>query len=38
MLLIRRHIGGMRDYEHPAQIGAEPSPIVYVENLRSDIS
>lgn len=24
---------GLRDYEHPAQIGAEPSPIAYVENL-----
>ncbi len=24
---------GLRDYEHPAQIGAEPSPEVYVENL-----
>lgn len=24
---------GLRDYEHPAQIGAEPSPELYVENL-----
>ena len=24
---------GLRDYEHPAQIGAEPSPEFYVENL-----
>lgn len=24
---------GLRDYEHPAQIGAEPSPEQYVENL-----
>lgn len=24
---------GLRDYEHPAQIGAEPSPVAYVENL-----
>jgi len=24
---------GLRDYEHPAQIGAEPSPEHYVENL-----
>lgn len=24
---------GMRNYEHPAQIGAEPSPEIYVENL-----
>lgn len=24
---------GLRDYEHPAQIGAEPSPEIYVENL-----
>lgn len=26
---------GLRDYEHPAQIGAEPSPEQYVENLVS---
>jgi DNA modification methylase len=24
---------GLRDYEHPAQIGAEPSPELYVKNL-----
>jgi site-specific DNA-methyltransferase (cytosine-N4-specific) len=24
---------GLRDYDHPAQIGAEASPITYVENL-----
>ncbi len=24
---------GLRDYEHPAQIGSEPSPEIYVENL-----
>ncbi len=24
---------GLRDYNHPAQIGAEPSPELYVENL-----
>lgn len=24
---------GLRDYDHPAQIGAEPSPEIYVENL-----
>jgi DNA modification methylase len=24
---------GLRDYNHPAQIGAEPSPVQYVENL-----
>lgn len=24
---------GLRDYEHPAQIGAEPSPELYVDNL-----
>lgn len=24
---------GLRDYDHPAQIGAEPSPADYVENL-----
>lgn len=24
---------GLRDYEHPAQIGSEPSPELYVENL-----
>lgn len=24
---------GLRDYDHPAQIGAEPSPLAYVENL-----
>ena len=24
---------GLRDYEHPAQIGAEASPEIYVENL-----
>jgi site-specific DNA-methyltransferase (cytosine-N4-specific) len=24
---------GLRDYDHPAQIGAEPSPVAYVENL-----
>jgi site-specific DNA-methyltransferase (cytosine-N4-specific) len=24
---------GLRDYEHPAQVGAEPSPDLYVENL-----
>ncbi len=24
---------GLRDYEHPAQIGAEPSPEIYVENI-----
>ena len=24
---------GLRDYEHPAQIGAESSPELYVENL-----
>ena len=24
---------GLRDYDHPAQIGAEPSPVQYVENL-----
>jgi site-specific DNA-methyltransferase (cytosine-N4-specific) len=24
---------GLRDYDHPAQIGAEPSPEAYVENL-----
>ncbi len=24
---------GLRDYDHPAQIGAEPSPDQYVENL-----
>jgi DNA modification methylase len=24
---------GLRDYDHPAQIGAEPSPVDYVENL-----
>lgn len=24
---------GLRDYEHPAQIGAEPSPEIYVDNL-----
>ncbi len=24
---------GLRDYDHPAQIGAEPSPDLYVENL-----
>ena len=24
---------GLRDYDHPAQIGAEPSPEQYVENL-----
>jgi DNA modification methylase len=24
---------GLRDYDHPAQIGAEPSPELYVENL-----
>jgi DNA modification methylase len=24
---------GLRDYDHPAQIGAEPSPVGYVENL-----
>jgi DNA modification methylase len=24
---------GLRDYEHPAQVGAEPSPDRYVENL-----
>jgi site-specific DNA-methyltransferase (cytosine-N4-specific) len=26
---------GLRDYEHPAQIGDEPSPELYVENLVS---
>lgn len=26
---------GLRDYEHPAQIGSEPSPELYVENLVS---
>ncbi len=26
---------GLRDYDHPAQIGAEPSPDQYVENLVS---
>ena len=26
---------GLRDYDHPAQIGAEPSPKQYVENLVS---
>ncbi len=26
---------GLRDYEHPAQIGAETSPEIYVENLVS---
>ena len=25
--------GGLRDYDHPGQIGAEPSPELYVENL-----
>ena len=24
---------GLRDYDHPAQIGAEPEPVLYVENL-----
>ena len=24
---------GLRDYDHPAQIGSEPSPEIYVENL-----
>lgn len=24
---------GLRDYDHPAQIGAEPSPVAYIENL-----
>lgn len=24
---------GLRDYEHPAQIGAESSPEIYVDNL-----
>jgi site-specific DNA-methyltransferase (cytosine-N4-specific) len=24
---------GLRDYDHPAQVGAEPSPVNYVENL-----
>lgn len=24
---------GLRDYDHPSQIGAEPSPVNYVENL-----
>jgi site-specific DNA-methyltransferase (cytosine-N4-specific) len=24
---------GLRDYDHPAQIGAEPSPVQYVQNL-----
>jgi site-specific DNA-methyltransferase (cytosine-N4-specific) len=24
---------GLRDYDHPAQIGAEQSPAAYVENL-----
>ncbi len=24
---------GLRDYDHPAQIGAEPSPEIYVDNL-----
>lgn len=24
---------GLRDYEHAAQIGSEPSPVDYVENL-----
>ena len=24
---------GLRDYDHPSQIGAEPSPEIYVENL-----
>ena len=24
---------GLRDYDHPAQVGAEPSPQLYVENL-----
>lgn len=24
---------GLRDYDHPAQVGAEPSPELYVENL-----
>jgi len=24
---------GLRDYDHPAQIGAEPSPMQYVDNL-----
>ncbi|MBI5678509.1 MAG: site-specific DNA-methyltransferase [Planctomycetes bacterium] len=24
---------GLRDYDHPSQIGAEPSPVSYVENL-----
>lgn len=24
---------GLRDYDHPAQIGAEPSPVLYVQNL-----
>jgi site-specific DNA-methyltransferase (cytosine-N4-specific) len=24
---------GLRDYDHPNQIGAEPSPEIYVENL-----
>ena len=24
---------GLRDYDHPSQIGAEPSPVKYVENL-----
>lgn len=24
---------GLRDYEHPAQIGSESSPEIYVENL-----
>lgn len=26
---------GLRDYEHPSQIGAEPSPDLYVQNLVS---
>lgn len=24
---------GLRDYDHPAQVGAEPSPVTYIENL-----
>ncbi len=24
---------GLRDYDHPAQIGAEPAPVAYTENL-----
>ncbi|MFO0882870.1 MAG: DNA methyltransferase [Pirellulales bacterium] len=30
---LRLPIGDLEDYDHPAQIGAEPSPEQYVQNL-----